>query len=107
MNIFVGNLASSITAEELRRLFSDYGTVVNAIVMKDTASGKPLGYAHVYLEPAQAGREAISDLHAAPLKGKPIVARPCVQRAKQERRVNRATWNGTERRRGERRRNGG
>jgi RNA recognition motif-containing protein len=107
MNIFVGNLAKTITVEELRRVFSDYGTVVKAIVMKDTASGKPLGYAHVYVEPAQAGQEAISDLDAAPLKGKPIVARECVTRAKRDRRVVRKSWSGVERRNGERRRNRG
>ncbi len=104
MNIFVGNLAKSITAEDLRRVFSDYGTVVNAVVMKDAATGQPLGCAKVLMEPAHAGAEAIDDLHAAPLKGKPIIAREYVNRGTQERRVARTPWNGKERRRRDRRR---
>ncbi len=104
MNIFVGNLAKSITVEDLRRVFSDYGTVVNAVVMKDAATGQPLGCAKLLVEPAQGGQEAIGDLNAAPLKGKPIVAREYVKRAKYERRAMHKPWNGTERRRRDRRR---
>jgi RNA recognition motif-containing protein len=103
MNIFVGNLSSAVTADDLRRVFSGYGTIVNAIVMRDTTSGRPLGYAHVYVEPARAGKDAIVEMDAAPLKGKPIVARECVQRGRRDRRSQGMPWQGAERRRGERR----
>lgn len=65
MNIFVSNLDRSITSGDLRRAFAGYGTVINAIVMHDTATGRPLGHAHVYLVPENAAREAIAELQFA------------------------------------------
>ena len=40
MNIFVGNLTAAVTADDLRQLFGGYGTIINAIVMRDTATGR-------------------------------------------------------------------
>lgn len=98
MNIFVSNLDRAVTAADLRRAFSGYGTVINAIVMHDTATGKPLGHAHVYLVPENAAREAIDELQLAPLRGRPIKVRECVYRAKRDRRVRQVAGIGVERR---------
>ncbi len=107
MNIFVGNLPASVTSAELRRLFDGYGTIINAIVMRDTATGLPLGYGHVYLVPEQAAYEAIINLQHTLLKDSPIVVRECVFRARPDRRVSRQPWKGVERRvAGSRRHNG-
>lgn len=107
MNIFVSNLERSISSKDLQRAFSGYGTVINAIVMHDTASGRPLGHAHVYLVPEEAARDAITELDLAPLRGRPIKVRECVYRAKRERRVRQMQGIKVERRRaGERRRQG-
>jgi len=107
MNIFVGNLPASVTSAELRRLFDGYGTIINVILMRDTASGLPLGYGHVYMVPEDAAFEAIINLQHACLKDSPIVVRECVYRARPERRVNRQPWKGVERRvAGSRRHNG-
>lgn len=89
MNIFVSNLDRSVTAHDLQRAFAGYGTVINAIVMRDTTTGKPLGHAHVYLVPDQSAQEAMVELHLAPLRGRPIQVRECVYRAKRDRRVHR------------------
>jgi RNA recognition motif-containing protein len=99
MNIFVGHLAPSITNDDLRAAFSSYGTVVNALVMHDTATRKPLGYGHVYLVPDDAARRAIHDLNRAVLRGRPIVVRESVERTRSERRVKQARMNGEDRRR--------
>jgi RNA recognition motif-containing protein len=107
MNIFVGNLPSSVTPEGLRRLFDGYGTIINAIVMRDTATGLPLGYGHVYLVPDQAAHEAIVNLQSSILKGSPIVIRECVFRVQPERRLQRLPWKGVERRVGGSRRHNG
>ena len=98
MNIFVGNLASSVTTDDLRRLFSGYGTIINAIVMKDTESGLPLGYGHVYLVSENAALEAIVSLNHTTLNGSQVDIRECVFRMRRERRTNRHAWTGVERR---------
>lgn len=107
MNIFVGNLSAAVTADDLRRLFAGYGTTINAIIMRDTDTGLPLGYGHVYVVPEQAAYEAILNLDHTELKGNPITVRECVYRARQERRLSRFPWRGGERRAaGTRRHNG-
>lgn len=107
MNIFVSNLDRSVTSGDLRRAFAGYGTVINAIVMHDTATGRPLGHAHVYLVPETAAREAIAELQLAPLRGRPIKVRECVYRAKRDRRVREVEGIRVERRRApDRRRHG-
>lgn len=86
MNIFVSNLHQAVTSKDLQLAFSGYGTIINAIVMKDNESGRPLGHGHVYLVPEQSAREAIAELHLAPLRGRPIKLRECVYRMKRDRR---------------------
>ncbi len=98
MNIFVGNLPAAVTADDVRRLFAGYGTTINAIIMRDTDSGLPLGYGHVYVVPEPAAHEAIVNLDKVSLKGSPITVRECRYRARQERRMNRFPWRGAERR---------
>jgi RNA recognition motif-containing protein len=107
MNIFVGNLSAVVTPDDLRRLFTGYGTTINAIVMRDTDTGLPLGYGHVYVVPEQAAYEAIINLDKKSLKGNPITVRECMYRTRQERRLRRFPWRGGERRAaGARRHNG-
>ncbi len=107
MNIFVGNLPATVSAEDLRQLFGDYGTIINAIVMRDTASGLPLGYGHVYLVPEPAAYQAILNLDKSLLNGSRLAVRECVYRARPERRIKRQSWRSMERRvAGARRHNG-
>ncbi|OGI51701.1 MAG: hypothetical protein A3E57_08570 [Candidatus Muproteobacteria bacterium RIFCSPHIGHO2_12_FULL_60_33] len=107
MNIFVGNLSAAVTTDDLRRLFAGYGTTINAILMRDTDTGLPLGYGHVYVVPEPAAYEAIINLDKVNLKGNLIAVRECVYRAHRERRQSRLSWKGVERRvAGSRRHNG-
>ncbi len=107
MNIFVGNLTAAVTTDDLRRLFAGYGTTINAIILRDTDTGLPLGYGHVYVVPEQAAYEAIINLDKLELKGSPITVRECLYRVRQERRLRRFPWRGGERRVAESRRHNG
>ena len=107
MNIFIGNLAASVTAENLRRMFDGYGTIINSLVIRDTTTGLPLGYGHVYLVPDEAAQKAIANLDGTIVHGSPVFIRECVYRARQERRMHRLPWQQSERRiTGARRHNG-
>jgi RNA recognition motif-containing protein len=85
MNIFISNLDRSVTSHDLRRAFSGYGTIIEVKVLTDRETGKPL-HGHVYMVPERAAREALEELHLAPLRGRPIKIRECVYRAKRDRR---------------------
>ncbi len=46
-NLFVGNLGSEVTHEELRRMFEAYGQVVQVHIIVDRDTGLPRGFAFV------------------------------------------------------------
>jgi RNA recognition motif-containing protein len=106
MNIFVGHLAPTVTSDDLRTAFSGYGTVINALIMRDTVHNKPLGYGHVYLVPDEGAHRAVQELNRIVLRGRPMVVRICIDRARHDRRRNNLPWAGTERRQHARRTNG-
>lgn len=64
VKIFVGNLSSSTTTEDLRSLFSEYGKVKECDVLKN--------YGFVHMESKQEAEEAIRKLHHHELKGQAI-----------------------------------
>jgi RNA recognition motif-containing protein len=103
MNIFVSNLDRTVTSHDLRRAFSGYGTIIDVKVAADRETGKPL-HGHVYLVPERAAREALEELHLAPLRGRPIKVRECVYRAKRDRRARNLSSVKVERRRSTERR---
>uniref|UniRef100_A0A9J8CBT2 RNA-binding protein 14 n=1 Tax=Cyprinus carpio carpio TaxID=630221 RepID=A0A9J8CBT2_CYPCA len=64
VKIFVGNISSSTTAEDLRSLFSEYGKVKECDVLKN--------YGFVHMEGKQEAEEAIRKLHHHELNGQAI-----------------------------------
>ena len=79
MNIFVGNLARTATAQALRQLFEPYGTVDTIKVITDQETGHPCGFGFVEMPERSAARAAIAGLHGADVGG-----RACT--------VNEANW---------------
>jgi len=101
MNIFVGHLAESVSAEALRRMFSAFGTVLNVRIATDATHGC---HGNVYLVPDEAARRAILELDLMMLRGRQLSVRECAFRAARERRISRTALNVLERRRHEDRR---
>ena len=69
MNIFVGNLMRTATAQDLRRLFEPYGTVEMIEVMTDRETGHSCGCGFVEMPDRHAARAAIAGLHGLDLGG--------------------------------------
>ncbi len=99
MKIFIGNLSRAVRADDLRKLFEGFGTLLDAKVANDVSCDKALVYGNVYIVPDEAAREAIDELQLAPLKGYPIEVRECHFRASGERRINKRSRADAERRR--------
>jgi len=79
MNIYVGNLSPEVKEEDLNELFSQYGKVSSAKIIRDMFTQETRGFGFIEM-PAQAeAMKAIETLNTYELKGKKIVvneARP-------------------------------
>jgi len=48
--LYVGNLPYSANSDELRKVFSEFGEVVDAVVISDKYSGRSKGFGFVPLQ---------------------------------------------------------
>ena len=74
MNIYVGNLATSVTETELKQLFAHFGQV-NAVTIKNDrhfGSGKSSAYGYVEMPSTKEGCSAIAGMNGKNLKGRVI-----------------------------------
>ena len=69
--MFVGNLAPETTEEDVKELFSAYGTVRSVRVMRDVFSGQCKGFGFVEMEGHEV-RAAIAALDGKDFKGRPL-----------------------------------
>lgn len=80
MNIYVGNLSREVSDEELTNLFTEFGKVSSAKVIRDMFSQESRGFGFVEM-PAQAeAQKAISELNTREVKGKKLVVNEARQR---------------------------
>ncbi len=70
--LFVGNLAWEVGAEDLKELFSKYGTVSDAFVATDKYSGRSRGFGFVTIEEDEGAEKAKAELQGYELKGREI-----------------------------------
>ena len=80
MNIYVGNIAQDVSEEELTNLFTEYGKVSSAKILRDMFTQESRGFGFVEM-PAQAdGQKAIEELNTKELKGKKLVVNEARER---------------------------
>lgn len=72
MNIYVGNLTSATTEEDLKEAFGAFGATNSVKVIKDFETGQSRGFA--FIDMAQnAGKLAIESLNGTDLNGNAII----------------------------------
>lgn len=77
--MYVGNLPFSATEDDVRALFTDYGTVTDIHLPMDRDSGRPRGFAFVTMDSQTAMNEAIRGLNEKDFGGRNLTineARP-------------------------------
>jgi len=72
MNIYVGNLAFSVTESDLKDTFAAFGAVQTASVIKDKFSGESRGFGFVEMPNKDEAERAISSLNGKDLKGRAL-----------------------------------
>jgi len=73
MNILVSNLSTHIIVSDLVQLFSVYGKVSYAAIVRDKTSGRSKGTAFLEMPSEAEGEQAILALHQCLLDGKQII----------------------------------
>lgn len=82
--IFVGNLSFNTTENDLQDAFAAHGTVTEANLMMDRATGKPRGFAFITMATPEEAQKAIEALNGSTLDGRNLtvnVARPREERS--------------------------
>lgn len=69
-NLYVGNMAFSTTEDQLREVFSQYGTVSKVQIITDRDTGRPRGFA--FVEMSDGADQAIAALHGSQLDGRTL-----------------------------------
>ena len=88
MRIYVGNLSYSVTSEDLREVFGEYGEVASAEVVQDKFSGQSKGFGFVDIPDNSDADRAIKELNDQVYKGRKMTvneAKPRAPRTQQRR----------------------
>ena len=72
-NIFVGSLPWATDDQKLADLFSQFGKVLSAKIIKDKETGRSRGFGFVEMEDEASANEAISKLNNSDYEGRKLV----------------------------------
>lgn len=82
--LFVGNISFDTTENDLQDMFAAHGTVTEANLMMDRATGRPRGFGFVTMSSPEEAQKAVDALNGANLGGRNITvneARPREERS--------------------------
>ncbi|HEX4646800.1 MAG TPA: RNA-binding protein [Verrucomicrobiae bacterium] len=81
--LFVGNLSFNTTENDLQDAFAAHGTVVEANLMMDRATGRPRGFGFVTMSTLEEAQKAVEALNGKSVDGRALtvnIARPREER---------------------------
>lgn len=82
--LFVGNVNPKVTEDQLRRLFSKAGEVVEVRIPRDRESAQPRGFAFVEFADEEEAEQALDLFDEAVLEGRSIRPRIAFERPERE-----------------------
>jgi RNA recognition motif-containing protein len=72
MNIYVGNLSTDVTEEELREEFKPFGGITSISIIKDRYTGRSRGFGFVEMSSKSEAEAAIAGLKGKTLKDRTL-----------------------------------
>ena len=73
MKIFVGNLSTEVTEEELNTLFIEHGSVSSVKIIRDISTNMSRGFGFVEMPRKVDAKKALKSLNDSKLRGERIV----------------------------------
>ena len=70
MNIYLGNIAWSMTEDDVEALFSEFGAVSSVKIITDKYSGRSKGFGFVEMDDDAAAQKAIDALNDSEQEGR-------------------------------------
>jgi RNA recognition motif-containing protein len=86
--IYVGNLNYNTTEDELRNMFSQYGTIESVNIITDRFSGQSKGFGFIEMADADEAQQAIDGMNQQELGGRTLK----VNEAREKRHDNRRNF---------------
>ena len=80
MNIFVGNLKYSITEDDMRDIFGEYGELNSVKLITDKFTGKSKGFGFVEMANDEEAKKAIEELNGAEVEGRSMVVNESIEK---------------------------
>ena len=85
MNIYVGNLAFTVTEEDLKKTFEAFGQVASVNIIKDQYSNQSKGFGFVEMPESSEAQAAIGALNGKELNGRTLTVNQAKPRADRNR----------------------
>jgi RNA recognition motif-containing protein len=73
MNIYVGNLSWTMTDEDLNTMFTEFGSVTSAKILKDKMNGRSKGFGFVEMTDDEQAKAAIAALNETEVQGRKVI----------------------------------
>jgi RNA recognition motif-containing protein len=80
MNIFVGNLNYSITEDDIKEIFEEYGELTSVKLITDKFTGRSKGFGFVEMADADEAKKAIEELNGAEVEGRSMVVNESIEK---------------------------
>jgi RNA recognition motif-containing protein len=80
-SIYVGNLSSTATEDQLQEAFGQYGKVSSVSVIKDRDTGQPRGFAFIEMPDGKEAATAIKQMNLREIAGRSITVNEAKPRA--------------------------
>lgn len=72
MKLSIGNIPQSLSEDDLKKLFSEFGEITHLVLKRDKKTGTSLGYGSLEL-PDEGAQKAISSMNGKEIEGKKLV----------------------------------
>jgi cold-inducible RNA-binding protein len=78
--LYVGNLAYTVTGDQLKDLFAAHGEVVEATMISDRVTGRSKGFGFVEMATDEGAKKAIENLNEQEVGGRKIMVNEAKER---------------------------